>query len=986
EYSGGIIGCKGTITNCLVWGNEGKQVGTRHQSIITYCCIQDWVYGGLGNIATDPQFVDAAWGVYYLQLESGCIDAGTNEPPGGLPAVDIDGNLRPIDGDDDGVAVTNIGAYEAFASEEPVIGVSARDFEFVVYEGEARPADKILGIRNSGPGTINWELSYDCDWLEVIPISGSSTTGQVNEVTLSVDTTGLVIGEYNCTLTITAAGAVNSPQTIEVNLRVTEPLSVPAEYETIQEAINEAADGDTVLVADGTYTGKGNYNIDFRGKAITVRSENGPADCIIDCENSGCGFYFHNRERADSIIDGFTITGGSDGGIICGHRYENYEASSPTITNCIISGNKADHYYRASGGGITCWGGSSPSISNCIIENNRSIEEAYGGGGIYCEQANVTVITCIIRNNTVDGYWANSGGGIYSVNSTLLIINSVIADNSCPGLYGRHEYSSNGGGIFCANSDVTIVNSTIAGNSTVDMGGGIYSNYSEVTLKNCIAWGNSANLGTNLAVGTNNLWRPFDSYSQSSPYYESIMSISYSDIEGGQSEVYIGNNGEDIIYWGEGNIDIDPAFIGRGNGDHHLLPWSPCIDAGDNTAVPGDILTDLDGYLRFFDDPNMLDTGQGAPPIVDMGAYEFNPQAAISISPEVMEFSVYVGQPEPVSSSFQISNLGRETLNWSMNSICDWIMVDKLSGSLSVGFDVVRLNIDITSLPVGTNQCRLIITSPEAINSPQTLTVIVNVSEPLRVPELGTIQSAINLADDGDFVVVADGVYTGQGNTNVSFKGKAITVRSRNGPDNCIIDCQGLTGGFKFVSNESFVPVSNEGARSVLSGFTIINGLEPYGGGVRVGNYSSPLISNCVIRDCTAGIDGGGIYCDNGSSATIQGCRIINNTSGNSGGGIYARFGTLDIQDCSIANNTAEKFTGGGMFLYENSQINITNCSVEDNISAGGGGGIKVKNCTKATFTNCLLRNNTAGARGGGMRLSGYSNYSESVFSIVNCT
>ena len=87
------------------------------------------------------------------------------------------------------------------------------------------------------------------------------------------------------------------------------------DFNTIQAAIDAAYDGDTILVADGTYTGDGNRNIDFLGKDIIVRSENGALNCIIDVKASpwdwhNNGFYLHKGEKKTSVIQGFTITGG----------------------------------------------------------------------------------------------------------------------------------------------------------------------------------------------------------------------------------------------------------------------------------------------------------------------------------------------------------------------------------------------------------------------------------------------------------------------------------------------------------------------------------------------------------------------------------------------------------------------------------------------------------------------------------------------------
>ena len=113
-------------------------------------------------------------------------------------------------------------------------------------------------------------------------------------------------------------------------------IHVPGDQPTIQAGIDAAEDGDIVLVADDTYTGDGNKNLDFGGRAITVKSENGPENCIIDCENDGRGFYFHNNEGEDSVVSGLTIINGSSGYLWNGNAIYN-SSSSPTITNCTFS-------------------------------------------------------------------------------------------------------------------------------------------------------------------------------------------------------------------------------------------------------------------------------------------------------------------------------------------------------------------------------------------------------------------------------------------------------------------------------------------------------------------------------------------------------------------------------------------------------------------------------------------------------------------------
>ncbi len=114
-------------------------------------------------------------------------------------------------------------------------------------------------------------------------------------------------------------------------------IYVPGNYTTIQAAINAAVTGDTVWVADGTWTGTGNKELTWSGKKITVRSVNGANNCIIDCQNSGRGFYLNGAGDCGTI-SGFTIRNGyvtgnwpndAGGGIYC-------YSFSPTVVNSIL--------------------------------------------------------------------------------------------------------------------------------------------------------------------------------------------------------------------------------------------------------------------------------------------------------------------------------------------------------------------------------------------------------------------------------------------------------------------------------------------------------------------------------------------------------------------------------------------------------------------------------------------------------------------------
>ena len=205
-----------------------------------------------------------------------------------------------------------------------------------------------------------------------------------------------------------------------VQLALAATIHVPTDQPTIQDGINAAVDGDIVLVFPGTYM----ENIDFLGKAITVQSEDGADVTTIDGGQTGSVVTFSSGETEASFIDGFTIRNGT------GTYYE----TPPGLWNYV-------------GGGIFCLD-SSPTISNCTISGNT----ADLCGGIGSEYSFLTITNSTISGNSADF----EGGGICFSQSEPRILHSTISDNSA---------GSAGGGILCVNSDPIITNCILWGDS-----------------------------------------------------------------------------------------------------------------------------------------------------------------------------------------------------------------------------------------------------------------------------------------------------------------------------------------------------------------------------------------------------------------------------------------------------------------------------------------------------------------------------------------
>ena len=370
-----------------------------------------------------------------------------------------------------------------------------------------------------------------------------------------------------------------------------EILHVPGDFPTIQAAIDAAMDGDEVEVHPGTYF----ENINLLGKAVTLRSSDGPDVTTIDAGGSGSVVTCTTNEGPDTVIDGFTITGGH----AFGGGMHNRSGSSPTVTNCTFSGNSAPGFGGGGrGGGMANFQDSNPTVTNCTFSGNTAIGvggESFGvGGGMYNSSSSPTVTNCTFSGNISRGFGGSGlGGGMVNFNSSPTVTNCTFSGNT----------AGFGGGMFNISSSPTVTNCTFSGNDADNGTALAFDSFlqpdpSDLSMTNCILWD-----------GGGEVWNNDNS----------MINIAYSDVQDG---------------WpGEGNIDLDPLFVdpdGPDNdpdtwedNDYRLAATSPCIDAADNTAVPQDITTDLDGNPRFVDDPLTPDTGaEGCLP-VDMGAYEY---------------------------------------------------------------------------------------------------------------------------------------------------------------------------------------------------------------------------------------------------------------------------------------------------------------------------------------------------------------------------
>ncbi len=464
--------------------------------------------------------------------------------------------------------------------------------------------------------------------------------------------------------TSTLAASLLAATAIGLSCPAAADTHVVAPGESIQAVIDDPAtiDGDVVVVLPGVYA----ELLDFRGKAITLQSEDPlnwdtVAATVLDGQSTGSVITCASGEGPDSVLEGFTITGGSNtggGGVSC-------VASSPTVRNCIFLDNEAMFEGGAMKFDFMC----SPMILNCQFLSNEAI----------------------------------FGGAISSISSTPTFSNCTFAGNTS-------LFSGTGGAIDnLAMSDALINNCTFYGN-TAGSGGAVANTSSTPVLSNCIMWNDAAtSAGNEIAnFGAS----PLIAYSNVAGSGGSAAWDAALGTDGG------GNIDADPMFADPLGAD---GTSGTADDDLMLASGSPSVDSGNSGFVPLDS-TDLDGdgnvsellpldlagAERFVDATN---TGAAS---VDMGAYEraAEPQLDLEL---VMDI-------DPLSCRNRVNRASRGVVAVGVlgSPDVDVTMIDVDSLGLmradGVGGEVQPWNgrwfcrgpwfFDFASLPSESNQCR----------------------------------------------------------------------------------------------------------------------------------------------------------------------------------------------------------------------------------------------------------------------------------------
>jgi uncharacterized repeat protein (TIGR01451 family) len=529
---------------------------------------------GTHNLSADPLLVDPANGDFHLEPGSPCIDAGD---PDHHPETDFEGDLRPMG------AAPDIGVDEYRTMMVAKVGIPEETSPggAITYTVKLTNLDKVIMTNVLLTDTLPAEtafIGYQAEGLTCAH-DGSASGGLLN---CTLDSASLAPGESRAvTLTIkvtdTLPGHIYVNNDVEVTARSGEKIFLASDRartwvsdctvrlndmpmgRDLQAAIDASTHTiDIVKVygycrihdlrLDRTLILGGGWSADF--------SQWNPMIYTTTLDGQGQGPVIKVEGNVNPTVEGFIITGGygmSGGGV-------SISTGNPVIQNNIFYGNSATY-----GGGLfnASYADSSPIIQyNTFYSNTAGI-----GGGLEIWAGNP-----VIQNNIFSGNSADNGGGVAiyndppaNENSTPVLQNNIFSGNSA---------DNSAGGIYIIFGNPIIQNNTFTGNLTRFGGGILIWLYGNPTIRDNIIVNNAASITAGGILNESNV--------------ESLL-VDYNDVWNNNGGDYYGINP------GVHDIHADPLLVDPINGDFHLAPGSPCIDAGDPNHFPP---TDFEGDPR----------------------------------------------------------------------------------------------------------------------------------------------------------------------------------------------------------------------------------------------------------------------------------------------------------------------------------------------------------------------------------------------------
>lgn len=933
---GGVFASGGTVRNCIVYDNLLPDSGLPESlsytaATVTYSCAPE-LTNGTGNIPANPEFIAASTGDYRLRPGSPCIDTAVTVA--GV-ADDRDSAVRPKDGNGDGAAAPDMGAFEAAAAGEGgfrshfVAATNVADYSL----------NAVLTAHVHGTATNGLYYRWDLDGNGSIDEEGSDKRIVSRVYGPGLYSIELIVsnslGEVTNAFRADYIRVRTSPVYVATNGLHAIPFdSWGNAATTIQDAVAMTAVGGTVLASGGVYRTAAQINL---SQPITVLGVDGAGSTVVERLGAGLTRLF-GLSHPDARLDGFTVRNGSAPAL--GDSGGGLFVAAGTVANCVLTNNTAVY-----GGGLYLTGG---IVTNCTLIKNPTKSGGGGsgrGGGAYVT-GGLIVDSLIVLNTSV-----RAGAGVCMTGGTLA--RCRITDNTsghggggvamegggrlenCLILRNTAGSNYSGGGVFMDNAACRVIHCTIAENVVqgTGTGGGLFRSGGTVT--NTVVWFNTLSGGGSSDINTGG----------SLPSFNHCCS-------------------PDLVHdpAGTGSITSDPLFKDRPNGDYTLGVGSPCIDAGTNLA---EVAIDLDGAVRPTDG---TDDGNA---ISDIGAYEAPEPGAGPLS---VNFTADV-QAGPLSLlvAFEAVASGSDT-----NDLYYWWDYDGDSSPDAEGYGLeapshfyagpglytVSLTVSNVSGETATE------TKPGYIRVYAAETYVATNGANLPpytnwVTAASNIQDAVDAVMDGGLVLIGEGVY-GLSNEVALLRG--VTVRGWGGRTNTVIE---RLGGY----TTRLFSLSHSNA--VLDELTLRNGSAPgandNGGGVYM---SAGLIVNCIVTNCTA-IYGAGVFMTGGaaSNSLLAGNPTKAGGGGSGqGGGVYMSGG--DVSWSAIRGNSSTR-QGAGARLAGAGTLRYS--VVERNTDAWGG---SVNVTGNGRVENCLIMGNSGGSYlgGGGVHLDGAG------ARVLNCT